>query len=122
MVIMFQVSNISVVFFLQPRIDEKHSRWLHLRIRPSILPFMDPAKSDKVKTKALLDGRWTLAFRDEESCKSASFMILDELNLQSNEVERRLRPLLDLDRALESSDLFPVSSEASSSSIKASNS
>ncbi|XP_044471963.1 protein TRANSPARENT TESTA 9 [Mangifera indica] len=98
-----------------PRIDEKHSRWLHLRIRPSILPFMDPSKSGKVITKALLDGRWTLAFRDEESCKSAWFMIMEELNLQSNEVERRLRPLIDLERTLNSSHLFQVSLEASSS-------
>lgn len=113
---MFQMSNIlSGVFFLQPRIDEKHSRWLHLRIRPSILPFMDPSKSGKVITKALLDGRWTLAFRDEESCKSAWFMIIEELNLQSNEVERRLRPLIDLERTLNSSHLFQALLEASSS-------
>ncbi|KAJ4709215.1 Protein CLEC16A like [Melia azedarach] len=84
-----------------PKIDEKHTRWLHLRIRPSTLPFIDPAKSgvyNKVKSKALVDGRWTLAFRDEESCKTAYSMVLEEINLQSIEVERRLRPLLYLER------------------------
>lgn len=107
-----------------PRIDGKHPRWLHLRIRPSTLPFLDPAKSGaygKVKTKALVDGRWTLAFRDEESCKSALSMILDEAELQSNEVERRLKPLFDLGIAVESSNPS-VSPEASSSYTTPSNS
>ncbi|KAH7572520.1 hypothetical protein JRO89_XS04G0268900 [Xanthoceras sorbifolium] len=88
-----------------PKIDEKHSRWLHLRIRPSTLPLTESAKATaygKLKAKALVDGRWTLAFRDEESCKSAFSMIVEEINLQSGEVERRLRPLLDLERALDS--------------------
>ncbi|KAK1316263.1 hypothetical protein QJS10_CPA05g02405 [Acorus calamus] len=81
-----------------PQIDEKHPRWLHLRIRPSTLPIWDPLKSNatgSAKSKALVDGRWTLAFRDEPSCKSAESMILEEMNLQSQEVEKRLKPLLD---------------------------
>lgn len=71
-----------------------------MRIRPSTLPFVDAAKSGsylKPKTKALVDGRWTLAFRDEESCKSALSMILEEVNHLSNEVLRRLKPLLDIE-------------------------
>uniref|UniRef100_A0A5B6ZMZ0 FPL domain-containing protein n=1 Tax=Davidia involucrata TaxID=16924 RepID=A0A5B6ZMZ0_DAVIN len=90
-----------------PNIDDKHSRWLHLRIRPSSFPVVDSAKytaHGKVKTKALIDGRWTLAFRDEESCKSALSMMLEEITLQSNEVERRLKPLLNLERAVDSSN------------------
>ncbi|XP_030952476.1 protein TRANSPARENT TESTA 9 isoform X1 [Quercus lobata] len=107
-----------------PRIDDKHSRWLHVRIRPSTLPFLDPAKSGaygKVKTKALVDGRWTLAFRDEESCKSALSMILEEAKLQSNEVERRLKPLFDLEKPIESSNPSVSSPKASSSYITPSN-
>ncbi|KAG8376405.1 hypothetical protein BUALT_Bualt09G0060100 [Buddleja alternifolia] len=87
-----------------PRIDDKHARWLHLRIRPSSFPFTDTAKHTahgKVKSKALVDGRWTLAFRDEESCKYALTMIVKELQLQSHEVERSLQPLLELDRSLD---------------------
>lgn len=83
-----------------PRIDDKHSRWLHLRIRPSTLPFSDPPKSGglgKMRIKTLVDGRWTLAFRDNESCKTALSMILEEINLQSSEAERRLKPVLDLE-------------------------
>ncbi|KAB1204299.1 hypothetical protein CJ030_MR8G004629 [Morella rubra] len=103
-----------------PRIDDKHSRWLHLRIRPSTLPFLDPVKSGaygKVKKKALVDGRWTLAFRDEESCKLALSMILEETKLQSDEVERRLKPLFDLENAIESSEPSVCVPEASSSCI-----
>lgn len=83
-----------------PRIDDKHSRWLHLRIRPSTLPFLDPPKSgkhEKSRIKTLVDGRWTLAFRDDESCKTALSMILEEMNLQSSEVERSLKPVLELE-------------------------
>ncbi|CAK9171570.1 unnamed protein product [Ilex paraguariensis] len=90
-----------------PRIDDKHSRWLHLRIRPSSFPFTDTAKfaaHEKVKTKVLVDGRWTLAFRDGESCKSALSMILEEINLQSSEVERRLKSILDLEGTVDTSN------------------
>lgn len=91
---------------IQPRIDDKHSRWLHLRIRPASFPLADSAKyaaGGQVKTKALVDGRWTLAFRDEGTCKAALSMILDEIYIQSSEVERRLKPSLDLETALDSS-------------------
>ncbi|KAK7411971.1 hypothetical protein VNO78_03416 [Psophocarpus tetragonolobus] len=91
-----------------PRIDDKHPRWLHLRIRPSSLPVLDPAKFNahgKLKTKAFVDGRWTLAFRDEESCKSALSMIVEEINFLSEEVHRRLKPLLNLETALDLSGL-----------------
>lgn len=86
---------------------------------------MDPARSGaygKVKTKALVDGRWTLAFRDEESCKSALAMILEELKLQTNEVDRRLKPLLDLETIVESSNPSLGPPEASCSSSSPSNS
>ncbi|MED6207563.1 hypothetical protein PIB30_036892 [Stylosanthes scabra] len=89
-----------------PKIDDKHPKWLHLRIRPSSLPFLDPAKFNdhgKSKNKALVDGRWTLAFRDEESCKSAFMMIVEEMGLLSDEVHRRLKPLLNLEITTDSS-------------------
>ncbi|CAL9043804.1 unnamed protein product [Musa banksii] len=83
-----------------PKIDEKHPRWLHLRIRPSNSPFLDPSKFDflnKGKSKVLVDGRWTLAFKDEQACKVAESMIMEEINVQRDEVERRLKPALQLD-------------------------
>ncbi|PIA43692.1 hypothetical protein AQUCO_01800029v1 [Aquilegia coerulea] len=101
-----------------PRIDDKHAKWLHLRIRPSTLPFGDPTKFDsfgKGRAKSLVDGRWTLAFRDEESCKSSYSMILEEMNLLSNEVERRLKPLLEFDRSADDPDSSHPPSEALSS-------
>ncbi|KAJ6828790.1 uncharacterized protein M6B38_361255 [Iris pallida] len=83
-----------------PIIDEKHPKWLHLRIRPSTLPPVDPSKYKAVvkgKAKVLVDGRWTLAFRDEEACKAAESMVLEEMNLQRSQVELKLKPLLDQD-------------------------
>ncbi|KAE9464236.1 hypothetical protein C3L33_03866, partial [Rhododendron williamsianum] len=90
-----------------PIIDDKHSRWLHLRVRPSTFSFVDTTKraaQGKLKTNALVDGRWTLAFRDEDSCKSAMSMIVEEINLLCNEVERRLKPLLDLGMSVDLSN------------------
>ncbi|KAF8118272.1 hypothetical protein N665_0005s0040 [Sinapis alba] len=100
-----------------PRIDEKHPKWLHLRIRPSRLPFLDPTKRgvyEKLKSKGLVDGRWTLAFRDEDSCHDACSMVVDEIDLQCSEVERRLKPLFDLDRNQQ--DQSNITSAAFSSS------
>lgn len=62
------------------------------------------AAQGKLKTNALVDGRWTLAFRDEDSCKSAMSMIVEEINLLCNEVERRLKPLLDLGMSVDLSN------------------
>lgn len=101
-----QIHNHTLTLPFQPRIDEKHLRWLHLRIRPSSFPFTDTATytaHGKVKSKALVDGRWTLAFRDEESCKLAMSMVVEEMKLQSCMVERSLQPLLELDRNTDNS-------------------
>ncbi|KAJ7979394.1 Protein CLEC16A like [Quillaja saponaria] len=90
-----------------PRFDDKHPRWLQLRIRPFTLPIFDPSKSaahGRKKSKALVDGRWTLAFYDEESCKSALSMILEETHLQINEVEGRLKLLFNLGIPVDSSN------------------
>ncbi|KAF9612942.1 hypothetical protein IFM89_004645 [Coptis chinensis] len=87
-----------------PRIDDKHGKWLHVRIRPSTLPFVDSFNLEvigKGKTKSLIDGRWTLAFRDEDSCKSSFSMILEEMDLLSNEVERRLKSVLKFNRPVD---------------------
>ncbi|XP_052310121.1 protein TRANSPARENT TESTA 9 isoform X2 [Populus trichocarpa] len=109
-----------------PTIDQKYSRWLHLRIRPSTLPFLDPAKlitHGKAKTKAPVDGRWTLSFMDDESCKSALSMILEEIDLQSNEVKKRLKPLLNHEGAIDVPDASPhPPDDASSSNATPSNS
>ncbi|XP_047959769.1 protein TRANSPARENT TESTA 9-like isoform X1 [Salvia hispanica] len=91
-----------------PRVDDKHLKWLHLRIRPSSFPFTDTAMyagHGKVKSKALVDGRWTLAFQDEESCKNAMSMVVEEMELQSCMVEKSLEPLLELDRSNDDSRL-----------------
>ncbi|XP_074564856.1 protein TRANSPARENT TESTA 9-like [Curcuma longa] len=83
-----------------PFIDEKHPAWLHLRIRSSTLPFIDPSKFDMFnQAKDFSDGRWTLAFQDEQACKAAESALIEELKMQRSEVEQRLKPLLQLDGA-----------------------
>ncbi|XP_014509724.1 uncharacterized protein LOC106768871 isoform X2 [Vigna radiata var. radiata] len=87
-----------------PRIEDNHAMWLHLRIRASSLPFIDPVHFKdfrKKKTRASVDGRWTLAFKDEETCKSAFLMTVEEINFLSNEVHRRLKPLLNLETSID---------------------
>lgn len=82
----------------QPLIDEKHPMWLHLCIRPPTLPFIDPSKFDiSNEAKDFSDGQWTLAFQDEQACKAAECVLIEELNMQRNEVEHSLKPLLRLD-------------------------
>ncbi|XP_050236865.1 protein TRANSPARENT TESTA 9-like isoform X1 [Mercurialis annua] len=102
-----------------PRVDGTHP-WLHLRIRPTFPPYADLKKYvASKKTKPLVDGRWTLAFRNEESCKIAFSMTIEEINLQNDEVERRLKPLLDIQGAVDISNQSPLccSDAVSSSSI-----
>ncbi|KAF7016099.1 hypothetical protein CFC21_029787 [Triticum aestivum] len=79
-----------------PRIDEKHVKWLHLNIRPSTVPFLDPEKFKGKTKKYLVDGRWTLAFRDEQSCKAAEAMVIEEMKLQQDAVREQLKELLEL--------------------------
>lgn len=70
-----------------------------MRIRPSSLPFFDPAKFERFtkseKSKVLVDGRWTLAFSSQEMCKTAEAMVTREINLQQREVELQLNKLLE---------------------------
>uniref|UniRef100_K3YA43 Uncharacterized protein n=1 Tax=Setaria italica TaxID=4555 RepID=K3YA43_SETIT len=80
-----------------PRIDEKHEKWLHLRIRPSTLPFLDSGKQKGKTKKYLVDGRWTLAFSDEQSCKAAEAMVIEEMKLQQDAVGKQLQPLVEFD-------------------------
>ncbi|VAH46852.1 unnamed protein product [Triticum turgidum subsp. durum] len=79
-----------------PRTDEKHVKWLHLNIRPSTVPFLDPEKFKGKTKKYLVDGRWTLAFRDEQSCKAAEAMVIEEMKLQQDAVREQLKALLEL--------------------------
>ncbi|KAL6851525.1 hypothetical protein ACP4OV_020458 [Aristida adscensionis] len=80
-----------------PRIDEKHAKWLHLRIRPSTVPFLDPEKYKGKAKKYLVDGRWTLAFSDEQSCKAAETMVIEEMKLQQDVIGKQLKPLVEFD-------------------------
>jgi protein CLEC16A len=71
-------------------------KWLHLRIRPPTVPFLDPEKY-KGETKKYLDGRWTLAFGDEQSCKAAETMVIEEIKLQQDAIGKQLKPLVEFE-------------------------
>jgi protein CLEC16A len=83
--------------FSQPRIDERHVKWLHLRIRPSTVPFLDPEKYKGKTKKYLVDGRWTLAFGDEQSCKAAESMVIQEMKLQQDAIGKQLKSLVEFE-------------------------
>ncbi|XP_006652159.3 protein TRANSPARENT TESTA 9 [Oryza brachyantha] len=80
-----------------PKIDEKHAKWLHLRIRPSTVPFLEPEKYKGKTKKYLVDGRWILAFSDEQSCKEAETMVMEEMKLQEDVVREQLKLLVEFD-------------------------
>ncbi|GBG71714.1 hypothetical protein CBR_g9125 [Chara braunii] len=80
----------------RPRIDEKHPRWLHLRIRSPVHP---PAEAgmlawNRTRMRRPGDGRWTLAFNDEQRCQTAQRVVAEEIAFQSNAVRQVLQPLI----------------------------
>lgn len=88
----------------QPRVDEKHAAWLHLRIRSPQQPLADVGKLGLPKTsskvKNLVDGRWTLAFESEEACKHACLCIQDKLANQRQAISHIVSPFLATDAVL----------------------
>eukprot|EP00850_Spirogloea_muscicola_P019717 SM000197S05460 [mRNA] locus=s197:215652:223016:+ [translate_table: standard] len=84
-----------------PRIDEKHNRWLHLRIRSPQIPSPNTgtlgASAAVAQSRAswLADGRWTLAFADEQRARQALTAVAEEIAIQSQAVREILSPLLD---------------------------
>ncbi|KAL8139778.1 hypothetical protein V2J09_005799 [Rumex salicifolius] len=100
-----------------PRVDEKRPKWLHLRIRPSVLPSVNSLRSfadRRKKGKPVVDGNWTLAFRDEATCKSAQNIIVEEMQLLRKEVGRQIKPLFDIDSSMESPSSSSQANSASS--------
>lgn len=83
-----------------PRVDEKHATWLHLRVRSPHQPLADVGKLHSPKTslknKQLADGRWTLAFADADSCLHACLSIQNHVANQRHAVSLIVSPFLDL--------------------------
>ncbi|GLJ53926.1 hypothetical protein SUGI_1152190 [Cryptomeria japonica] len=83
---------------LKPKVDEIHPRWLHLQIRADLPSFGSKiAAIGRYRTNQMSDGRWTLAFSDEQACKYANLMILDEMAIQKSFVKYALESLLRVD-------------------------
>lgn len=82
-----------------PKVDEDHPKWLHLRIRSPHSPSTDVGKvgtSGRPRVRRLVDGRWTLAFPDEKTCKYAQTAVLEEMDIQRSALQQVLEPLLDV--------------------------
>ncbi|KAH7512235.1 hypothetical protein FEM48_Zijuj12G0068900 [Ziziphus jujuba var. spinosa] len=81
---------------LDPKIDEAHPTWLHLRIREFDPKFVQ----SKIKghrsemSSHLADGRWILGFPSNKACEAAQLLILEEIRKQRSSVESLLSPLL----------------------------
>lgn len=80
----------------QPKIDEDHPTWLHLRIRE-----FDPrSKTSKSRgynsnvSNSAVDGRWTLGFPSAKGCETAHLLILEETYKQRSFIKSLLAPLL----------------------------
>ncbi|ERN16157.1 hypothetical protein AMTR_s00030p00222710 [Amborella trichopoda] len=89
----FPDSNQGVVFAmaplagLNPKIDETHQRWLHLRIRTKAPTVgVNETSTSGLQSKHPDDGRWTIGFSDIETCKSARTLILEK------RAEQRISP------------------------------
>lgn len=89
------------VVWWQPHCDPKHKRWLHLRIRSPQHPPPDSGTlasrsplGSRAQGKRLADGRWTLAFTDEQQCRRAQLAVMEEIYIQGNAVRTMLEPVL----------------------------
>lgn len=81
---------------LNPKLDEIHPTWLHLRLRE-----FDP-RYGAVKTRGqhsrssnrAVEGRWTLGFLNTKTCEAARSVIARESSKQRSSVERLITSLL----------------------------
>lgn len=81
---------------LNPKLDEIHPTWLHLRLRE-----FDP-RYGAVKTRGqhsrssnrAVEGRWTLGFLNTKTCEAARSVIARESSKQRSSVERIITSLL----------------------------
>lgn len=91
---------------LKPKIDENHQRWLHLRIRADDTTSLDSqivgVSSGRYRTYRVPDGKWTLAFSDEQACKYAKSTILEEISTQTSFVKGALESMLIVDAGTKS--------------------
>lgn len=81
----------------QPKIDENHPTWLHLRIRefdPRYGVDKKRSHNSKMSSSSAVDGRWTIGFSTGKACEAARLQILEETRKQRSFVEAILAPLL----------------------------
>jgi len=97
------VSLTPFIWLIQPKIDEEHSSWLHLRIRefdPQFYSMKARRNHLSMPDDHTADGRWTLGFPNARACEEAQLAILNEMGKQRSAVEYMLAPLLEDDFGL----------------------
>jgi len=87
---------------MQPKIDEKHSSWLHVGIREFDPQFYSMKGREKHASMGddWADGRWTLGFPNARACEEAQLAILNEMGKQRSALQYMLAPLLEDDFGL----------------------
>ncbi|QCE05144.1 Uncharacterized protein family FPL [Vigna unguiculata] len=87
---------------LCPKIDEKHSSWLHVGIREFDPQFYSMKGREKHASMGddWADGRWTLGFPNARACEEAQLAILNEMGKQRSALQYMLAPLLEDDFGL----------------------
>jgi len=85
----------------EPRVDPQHEAWLHLRVRPSTLRFLDASEKAGnwnqppwTSFRSLCDGHWVLAFRNPGEALHAKYMTQEYIAKLSALYCNVLSPLL----------------------------
>lgn len=96
---MMMLSTFSFLIVKQPKMDEVHPIWLHLRIGEFDPKFASNKKKGYHSNMPshVADGKWTLGFQDAKACKAARLLILEETRKQRSNVESLLSSLLHND-------------------------
>ncbi|GAB2216129.1 hypothetical protein Droror1_Dr00023897 [Drosera rotundifolia] len=79
----------------QPKIEDDHPSWLHLRVRE-----FNPHHKDKTihlnGNNEEPEGRWTLGFSNAEACEAACVLISEETSKQRHEARSELAQIVDV--------------------------
>lgn len=92
-----------------PKVDKDHPKWLHLRIRSPHYPSAEFGKvgTGRSRVRRLVDGRWTLAFPDEQTCNHAQEAVTEEIDIQRLAVAQVLEPFLNVPAGTTNNSVTP---------------
>eukprot|EP00898_Chlorokybus_atmophyticus_P006607 jgi/Chlat1/6948/Chrsp52S06614 len=98
----------------QPTVDREHPKWLHLVVRSPL-----PPRDHSIEVgggqmfggarRRLSDGRWTVAFSDEEKSANAFKLVIDYMGLLQSSTKQAFAPMLQDSLATSSMSSAPPS-------------